>query len=216
MNVERKITYLEIEEVIRLVRSMPNLRDKLIILLLYETGCSVTELINILSRNIKPKTNEIIIENSVRTNEKRTVKVSKELINTIKLYILEKKKEKSVASQFLLSTRQSVSMTQKRIQQIVSVYRIKSGALSGERITPQILRYTHIAHAYEKEVGINEITRQVGLKRSRAIEIFSQLKSETRNYGRFFEKNPLGKNIMTEGAAVKKSSARNKIILKNE
>lgn len=183
MNIERRITYLEVGEVIRLVRGMSSLRDKLIILLLYETGCSVTELINIKLKDIRNRSCEIVIESSVRSNEPRIAQVSKELLDTVKEYLLEKKKERSVASNYLLSTRQSRSMTQKRIQQILSEYKSKSG----EKITPQILRYTHIAHAYSKGVGVGEITRQVGLKRSRAIEIFSQLKSKTNGYDRFFE-----------------------------
>lgn len=183
MNIERRITYLEVGEVIRLVRGMSSLRDKLIILLLYETGCSVTELINIKLKDIRNRSCEIVIESSVRSNEPRIAQVSKELLDTVKEYLLEKKKERSVASNYLLSTRQSRSMTQKRIQQILSEYKSKSG----EKITPQILRYTHIAHAYSEGVGVGEITRQVGLKRSRAIEIFSQLKSKTNGYDKFFE-----------------------------
>jgi integrase/recombinase XerD len=184
---ERRITYLEVGEVIKLVRSMSSVRDKLIVLLLYETGCSITELVNIKQKDIRTRSTEIVIENSVRTNEQRITQISKDLLNTIREYLLEKKKERSIPSNYLLSTRQSKSMTQKRIQQILSIYTFKTGTKTGEKITPQILRYTHIAHAYFNGVGIGEITRQVGLKRSRAIEIFSQLKSKTNGYDKFLD-----------------------------
>jgi len=44
-----------------------------------------------------------------------------------------------------------------------------------KEISPQTLRYTHIVHAYLKNVPIDAIQSQVGLKRSRAIELFSKL-----------------------------------------
>jgi site-specific recombinase XerD len=176
-----KIRYLEVDELLELVDSMSSSRDRLIVLLLYETGCTITELVGIKKRDVKDQT--IIIEDSVRTNEKRTVRISKELLRTIKKFL----KENNTKSDFLLSTRQSDFMTQKRIQQIISQYETKEG----EKITPQVLRYTHIAHAYAKGVGISEIVKQVGLRRSRTIEIFSLLKSETDNYNKFLSQNPI-------------------------
>lgn len=177
----KKIEYLAQEDIISLAKAMQNNRDKIILLLLYETGCTITELTNIQIKDIKPNKQEIIIKNSVRTNETRITKVSKELIKTIKSIIRTKPN-----NSFLFSTRQSNNITPKRIQQILGKYKIKN-----LKITPQIIRYTHIAQAYQKGIAINEITNQVGLKRSRTIEIFSQLKTTGKDYSLFLkeEKN---------------------------
>lgn len=199
MGKERDILYLELDEVISLARSMNNLRDKLIVFLLYETGCSITELINLKIKNILKKEKKIIIEESVRTNEKRIVEISKELLDIIKKYLIEKKSN----SEFILSSRQSKNMTQKRIQQIISSYKLSSG----KKITPQILRYTHIAQAYSQGVAINNISKQVGLHRSRAIEIFSQLKDNNNTYSRFIDNNPITK-VMNKKSQIRFNKRR--------
>lgn len=114
----------------------------------------------------------------MRTNEKREAQISQNLLTTIKKYL----KNNKTPSKYLFSTRQSSNITQKRVQQILGQYQIK-----GIKITPQIIRYTHIAHAYQKGVAIQDITKQVGLRRSRTIEIFSQLETTGSSYDNFLK-----------------------------
>lgn len=178
MTKAKNVEYLALEDIIYLVSTIKNPRDRLILLLLYETGCSITELINIKIQDIKPRKKELIIKKSIRTNEKRETFISKNLLSLIKKYLKENKNQ----SKYLFSTRQSSNITQKRVQQILGQYQIK-----GIKITPQIIRYTHIAHAYQKGIAIQEITKQVGLRRSRTIEIFSQLETTGSTYHNFLD-----------------------------
>ncbi|MBN2880444.1 site-specific integrase [Candidatus Woesearchaeota archaeon] len=178
---KENITYLEVEEIIDLVRNTKNTRDKILIQILYETGCTVSELTNIKVRDVKLRNKQIVFSENSHAKEKREAHISLNLLNNIKEYL----NTRDSTSSHLLSTRQSAKMTPKRIQQLISEYITTKG-----KITPQILRYTHIAHAYNKGVGISEITKQVGLKRSRAIEIFSQLKEPKSSYNKFLEESP--------------------------
>jgi hypothetical protein len=77
-------------------------------------------------------------------------------------------------------------MTTKRVHQLVEKYCVLSALPA---LGPQILRYTHIVHAYQKNIPIDAIQHQVGLKRSRAIEIFQELPElDTKDaYKRFIE-----------------------------
>ncbi len=163
------IRYLSESELDRFWTLEKNQRDDVILKVLYFTGCTVNELVNIRISDIdlKQRTIRIRSQNS-RNKTARKVFISKTLAQTLKKFLAIKTK-----SIYLLSTRQSPQMTTKRVRQIVGSLcrrcRIKNA-------TPQIFRYTHIAHAYRKNIPVDAIVRQVGLKRSRAIEIFNQLR----------------------------------------
>ncbi len=163
------IRYLSFEEWEKLKSQKKNTRDDLIINLLYFTGCTVNELVNIKIKDIDFKEKILKIrKNTSRNNYFRQVYLSEKVIKKIRNYIITARPEN-----YLLSTRQSKKMSTKRVRQIIqelcSMIKIKE-------TTPQIIRYTHIAHAYKKNIPIDAIQKQVGIRRSRAIEIFNQLK----------------------------------------
>ena len=125
----------------------------------------------------------IYAENS-RNHESRVAHVSKSLIALVKEYI-NSAAANAKKSEYLFATRQSKAMTTKRARQIVHKYCNIAGIKTNN---PQVIRYTHIVHAYLKGIPFNAIASQVGLKRSRAIEIFSQLPDLAANnpYNKFF------------------------------
>jgi integrase len=153
----------------------------LLLRLLYETGCTVNELVNIRTKDVSAEQCIIRIraENS-RNHEYREAHVSQRLIHLIS------RPEGGELGEFVLSTRQSASMTTKRARQIVQS---SCRSVGIEDANPQILRYTHIAHAFMKNVPVDAIQKQVGLKRSRAIEVFGQLSALSPKdvYRRFLE-----------------------------
>lgn len=165
---ENKIRYLSLEEFANLLNIKKNIRDELIISLLYEIGCTVNELVNIKNDHFDFDNNLLKIQGkSARNKEQRNVYLSDKIILLIKKF-----QKTNLESPFLFFSRQSHTMTTKRIRQIVQKYLKTIGI---EKAGPQILRYTHIVHAYQKKIPLDAIQKQVGLKRSRAIEIFGQL-----------------------------------------
>ena len=164
----KKLRYLSHREFDRLNSISKNNRDDLILSMLYETGCTVNELVNIKNSHFNFEKNILSIRGKhARNKEHRNVFISSVLIKKIKEF-----QKSNTISDYLLFTRQSGSMTTKRICQLVKKYCKLAGLTE---FTPQILRYTHIVYAYEKNIPLDSIRKQVGLKRSRAIELFSQL-----------------------------------------
>jgi integrase/recombinase XerD len=168
-----ELRYLKRAEWGKLVNSIFNLRDSIILGILYETGCTISELVLIKVKDITPT--------NIQIKERHSV-ISLQLYTRIQMYFELEGKDK----EFLLSSRQSENMTQKRIIQIVRFYSKRMGF----EITPQILRYTHIAHAYECNVPVSTIINQVGLKKSRIIQILSEITvgDQAKEYSNFYEK----------------------------
>ena len=179
------IRYLSLNEWKKLREIEKNKRDELVLRILYETGCTVNELVSIKKKDFDFSKGILTIyaENS-RNHESRIAHVSKGLIALVKEYIKSTRND-AKKSEYLFATRQSKAMTTKRARQIVHKYCNMVGI---ETNNPQVIRYTHIVHAYLKGIPFNAIASQVGLKRSRAIEIFSQLPDLAVNnsYNKFF------------------------------
>lgn len=166
-----QIRYLQRDEWEKLVRSIFNLRDLILFVLFYETGCTVSEITHIRIKDV--------VSGYVLIKQRKAV-ISPALYEKIQLFLELEGSDR----EFLFYSRQAKQITEKRVIQIVKTYAKRVGF----EVTPQILRYTHIAHAYERNIPINVIMSQVGLKKARAIQIFSELsvKSQADAYAGFY------------------------------
>lgn len=181
-NDKKPFTYLKVREMKKLFNRNMSIRDALILNVLYETGCTVKEATMIKLSDIDGVEGVIYINKNQGIKE-RVSYVSGNLILKVKKFY---KKEfgifniesKENNSRYLFSTRQSKKITTRRIRQIVKDNCKKIGVLNA---SPKLLRYTHIVHAYEKGMPINLIQKQVGIKKSRAIEVFCNLKEIDNN-----------------------------------
>ena len=79
-----KQSYLSSKQVIALSESVKDMRDKLIIKILYEAGCSLGELVSIKVSDVLPDKIRIF---DFKTKEKRFSKISKKLGKELLLYI---------------------------------------------------------------------------------------------------------------------------------
>ena len=132
-------SYLSLQETRLLLNSITDARDKLMIRLLYETGCSIAELVRIKVSDYAGTKVKII---DSETKEIRFPGISGKLAKDIKSYI-----EGNLLSKesYLISTRQSKNISEKRVRQLIQHYTEK---ILNEKINPQSFRYFHIAHAY--------------------------------------------------------------------
>ena len=167
----KELRYLKREEWNKLVNSVFSLRDSLILSILYETGCTVSEIVNI---KIKDLT-----QNHISIYERKSI-ISPILYAKIQTYFNLEGKDRI----FLFYSRQSDTLTEKRVIQIVKFYSKRVGF----EVTPQILRYTHMAHAYERNIPISNIISQVGITKQRAVQIFSEMASrdQMQEYSKFY------------------------------
>ncbi|MFC1800612.1 tyrosine-type recombinase/integrase [Nanoarchaeota archaeon] len=164
------IQHLLREEFNRLKYIIDCKRDQLILNILYETGCTVNELVNIKIKHINFRNRTIKFPpESTKTNKKRFSFISPALAKQIKKFSSEQK-------EFLFSSRQSPQLTTKRVRQIIQSY---SEAAGLGKINPQIIRYTHIAHALERGIPLTAIKKQIGIGRLRIVQVES-VKTESR------------------------------------
>jgi len=119
-----------------------SIRDGLIFKILAETGCTVTELVNIRVQDIKK--DKILIKD-------RSICVSKILINKIKTYTTDKKKH-------LFGNTKPLS--QRRVQQILTQYSKKVHL----KVTPRIIRNSYAYRLHSKGQKIQDIEKKMGIR----------------------------------------------------
>lgn len=165
------VEYLKQDEVGRLLNTISNLRDKLLAQFLYESGCSVSEASEL-------RASQIHRDGKVQFRE-HTATISLALTHAL----LEG------ASTHIFSSRQSSSITPKRIQQILKPYlkQVHKG-----KTTPHLLRYSHIIHAYQQGLQLGAIANQTGLSTVRLGQIVSDI-TPAKGYEQFFSGVEMGK-----------------------
>ncbi len=131
----------------------------------YQTGCTVSELVAIRKKDVQ--------QGSIVVGGRHCI-VSEELTRNLKDYF------RSHDSAYAFPSRQTPQMVPKRVQQIVKKYLLRvDGTL--EHATPQILRYTHIAHALEQHVPLPAIRAQTGLGELRLAQIADDVTQGTQD-----------------------------------
>jgi len=164
------IKYLEKGEWNRLKEVIDDTRDRLMIKLLYSTGCRVGEFTKIKIEDMDFENGYIRIPaEHTKTKVGRTVIVSsKELLSELKGWIKDQRKG---PEDYLFHSRKDVKMTPRRVQQLVAMYAAKAGI----KCHPHTLRHSHIVHAYQDGVPTPSIQAQVGHKHLATTEIYSKL-----------------------------------------
>jgi site-specific recombinase XerD len=172
---------LSLQQVRNLINSINDMRDRLIVRVLYETGSTLAELVNIKISDLCGDRIRIVDEDS---KQLRFVKISAKLAKDIRLYsegnILK-------GDSFLLASRQGPGITERRIRQIIQEYTEKLGY---GKINPHMFRYYHIMHAYQNGVYIDNISNQLGITRYRIFQVIESLdiQSGQNMYNRFLSR----------------------------
>jgi integrase len=160
------IEFLQREELEQLLNSIDNPRDRLLVRLLYESGCSLHEISEL-------KANAVQADGTIHFSDRKAV-ISAELAREL----LQQ------ASTYIFHTRQTATITPKRVQQILKPY---IAAIHKGKTTPHILRYTHIVHAYKQGLQLGAISQQTGLTPVRVAQIVAEV-PQAQGYGAFFKR----------------------------
>ncbi|GEM_PF-3655257 len=174
---ERKdILEMSIKVFLDRISSLSNLRDRIIVKLLFETGCSVNELCSIkVSDYIQPK--DYLSLNKIKFLDRSSV-ISENLAVEIRKYILFRKRHQE---DYLFSQNVSKPLSVKRVEQLVS-------EIYSRKIRPMQIRYMHIVHAASKGLSPDTICEQTGLSRQRILQILDAYNITYRqSYLLFFE-----------------------------
>jgi len=179
------IKYLKKEEWQALKESIDNVRDKIIINLLYSSGVRVAELCLMKIEEVDFSNGFIRIpKENTKTKQSRTVRIGKEILSDLKALLRLEKRKKG----YLFRSRQGKQLTTRRIEQIIHKYAKRAGIQKvyayDKRnrplytVSPHTLRHTHIVHALLDKVPITAVQKQVGHRRLTTTQIYSDLAPE--------------------------------------
>lgn len=161
-----KKKYLTKSEFEIINNSIKNIRDKLLLNIAFDTGCTLKELVAIKVEDIEFTNNSLAFNTQ---KKQRTSNISKKLSLDIKQYVLKNKLDKK---NFLFSTRQSESISDKRVFQIIKKYALESDI---NEVSPKILRYSHIAHSISTGISVDDLSNQIGIKNLHKIYLYGYL-----------------------------------------
>lgn len=146
--------YLTNQQYVRLLERATAPRDSLLLQILYETGCTITEVVEIQGSDIDADTISI---------GARQCRVSRQLSSKALAFY------ETHNSEYLFASRQSPQISPKRAEQLVKKQLRTVSEL--KKPVPQVLRYSHIIWAYKQGVQLVEIARQTGLLTQRISQI---------------------------------------------
>jgi len=179
---EDTIKYVSEEDWQMLRAVVDVLRDRLIILFLYSTGCRVSELVAARIEDIDWEGGFIRISSaSTKTRMARTARVSQEVLSDLKAYL----RVQGWKAGRLFRSRGRRSITTRRVQQLVIDYAVRAGIQSvyGQdskgrdlcAVTAHTLRHSHIVHALARKIPLPAIQKQVGHRRLTTTQVYCNL-----------------------------------------
>lgn len=178
---EKKLpNYLKYNELEKLLNSIDiskkeEIRNKLIIELLYSTGIRVSELINIKMKDIDIKENQITILG--KGNKERIVLFGKEAKKTLKLYISNFQEEfKGNIKEHYLLTINNKQLTSNKVRLIVKEVLRKS--CLNINISPHTIRHTFATHLLDNGADLKTVQELLGHENLKTTAIYTHISNE--------------------------------------
>jgi integrase/recombinase XerC len=133
--------------------------DRLLLLIFYQTGIRLSELINLKEVNIDKSNGTLKVVG--KGNKERIIPVNNELLSQIKMYLLEKKTIPADASNpFFFVNNQGKKLYPKYVYNVVKKY--LGNVSTNERKSPHILRHSFATHLTNNGADINAIKELLG------------------------------------------------------
>jgi len=158
--------FLNYGEIRDLLNSVDNLRDKLIIQLLYATGLRVSELCNL---NVDDIEEEKIFVHLGKGSKDRVVFMDENTKKLLEEYIRNRKGEEKA----LILNKNGKRISQKSIQNIIKKYAKK--AKINKKITPHTLRHTFATHMLQNDADIVVIKDLLGHSNLSTTQIYTHV-----------------------------------------
>lgn len=148
-------------------------RDKAIIELIFSTGITCSELVQLEIQNIDFSARSIIIRG--KRKREREVPLSARVIESIKMYIDTERAEAKSRYEFLFLNHRNTGLTSRTVQRICALFR---GVLAKKRIvTPQVLRTSYAAHLIKNGAEIETVQELLGHKTRISTERYKKVRT---------------------------------------
>src|SRR3989344_242831 len=148
-------TILTKQEVKRIIDAADNLRDKLIVQIMYSCGLRVSEAVNLKLENLD-LSNLTGTVRSGKGNKDRRIQLSSILVNTIQAYL----KTKEIPSMFLFSKTNGLPYTTRTFQLIIKDLAEKAEIT--KRVHSHIFRHAFGTHLVEDGIDIVRVQALMG------------------------------------------------------
>lgn len=136
-------------------------KEKLFLDIPYETGCTLSELTAIKVKDIEFTASFLILG-------QRHVPLSPRLLQEIRHYL---SREQRSPDAFLFSTRQSATISEKRVYQIIREISCKACIAA----CPRVLRNSHISRAFASRRPLQDIAEETGIKHLEKFHLYGLL-----------------------------------------
>lgn len=165
---EKLPVVLSAEEVVRLIESATNSRDRLLLELFYATGMRVSELAKLKAEDIEYDEGWVKIFG--KGAKERFVPVGKTIIRLLKNYITEKNIK---PSEFLFSKSNGKHITRVGIWKIIKKYAVMAGI--NKDIAPHTMRHTFATHLLENGADLRTIQELLGHSNIDTTQIYTHV-----------------------------------------
>lgn len=145
------------------------LNAKMLILLFYNTGMRLSELINLREKQFDPGRSQIKVLG--KGNKERIIPVSKELIKHIGNYCQLKKKEFEKTDDVLLVTEKGKKLYPKYAYLLVK--KCLAGAGTLDKKSPHVLRHTFATHLMNSGASLNAVKELLGHSSLASTQIYT-------------------------------------------
>ena len=168
--------FIKVEDAGKLTGSLKNTEDwkslntKILIMLLYNTGMRLSELINLKERQIDFHKKQIKVLG--KGNKERIIPVSQEIIKIIKDYIQQKKKEFEKVDDNLVVTEKGKKMYPKYPYLVVKSF-LGSQLKTLEKKSPHVLRHSFATHLSNNGADLNAIKELLGHSSLAATQVYT-------------------------------------------
>ena len=152
---KRQPAFLTVEEAQTLIRIIPTLRDRAIVVTLLYTGMRVNELCNLDIEDLHLEDQAIMVKDTKNYHDRKVV-ISEECVNVITEYLHSLPEKKKA----LFTSRKGVRISRNRVYNLVKKY----GQLAGiqKNVTPHILRHTLATNMIAYGASVVEVKDQLG------------------------------------------------------
>ncbi|MHC1627154.1 MAG: site-specific tyrosine recombinase/integron integrase [Methanoculleaceae archaeon] len=170
---DRELRYLKHNQVIDLIESVPDERDRLVIRTIYATGVRVSELCSIQVQDIDFSDHTIRIRG--KGGKFRTVFIDDETLAAIRRYLRDRKEGP------LFPGQQGRPISPRTVQHIFSRY-------APPGITPHTIRHSYASELYRRSKNLRVVQENLGHSSIRTTEVYlhTDLEERKRVYNRYF------------------------------
>ncbi len=150
-------------------------RNLLLLEMLYDTGCRVSELVHIKLKDVNKTEKNIRVKG--KGNKERIVYFGEYTLDTLNLYLLDREELlNGKKSEYLFVAKESSSLTTRRIAQIIN--QVIEEVEIKNKITPHTFRHTFATHLLNHDADLRSVQELLGHSSLSTTQVYTHVSNE--------------------------------------